>query len=294
LITFWLVNAVLVGIALAFVLPTLLERTKKQERSDSSPAGEANIDVYRDQLRELERDRANGLVGADQFEQDRDELERRLLDDVAATSVTSRSKGATRQGRGAAYAIALGLPIIAIVFYLRIGNPNATSNVVTASQPTAQGTTSEGEMSQERIEANVAALAKRQEQNPNDLQGWTMLGRSYTSLERYGDAANAYAKATALKPDDADLWADYAFVLAMSQGKKLEGEPSRLIDKALQLDPENPKALELAGSAAFEAKDYKRAIDYWEKLLKKVPANSELSQSLAERINDAKTRAGSR
>ena len=67
----------------------------------------------------------------------------------------------------------------------------------------------------------------------------------------------AYAKATALKSDDADLWADYAFSLAMASERKLQGKPVELIKKALQLDPENPKALELAGSAAFEARDYK-------------------------------------
>ena len=120
-----------------------------------------------------------------------------------------------------------------------------------------------------------------------------MLARSYTSLGKYGEASSAYAKATALKADDADLWADYAFSLAMASERKLQGKPVELIKKALQLDPENPKALELAGNAAFEAHDYKRAIEYWQKLLERVPANSEVSESLTERINEAKKRAGS-
>ena len=69
----------------------------------------------------------------------------------------------------------------------------------------------------------------------------------------------------------------------MAKGQQLQGQPAELIDKALKLDPENAKALELAGSAAFEIKDYKRAIDYWQKLLKKVPANSEVAQSLGDK-----------
>ncbi|MBA3257059.1 MAG: tetratricopeptide repeat protein, partial [Pyrinomonadaceae bacterium] len=79
----------------------------------------------------------------------------------------------------------------------------------------------------------------------------------------------------------------------MASEQKLQGKPLELIRKALQLDPENPKALELAGSAAFEAHDYQRAIEYWQKLLERVPANSEVADSLTERINEAKTRAGS-
>ena len=119
-----------------------------------------------------------------------------------------------------------------------------------------------------------------------------MLARSYTSLEKYGEASSAYAKATALKADDADLWADYAFSLAMASDRKLQGKPVELIKKALQLDPENPKALELAGSAAFEAQDYKRAIEYWQKLLERVPANSEVAESLTERINECEEACG--
>jgi cytochrome c-type biogenesis protein CcmH len=138
----------------------------------------------------------------------------------------------------------------------------------------------------------VAELARRLEQNPNDVQGWMMLARSYLSLEKYSEASRAYAKATELKSDDAGLWADYAIALAMAQGQKLQGQPVQLIDKALQLDPDNPKALELAGNAAFEAGDYKRAIDYWEKLMKQAPANSEVAGALSEKINEAKTRAG--
>jgi cytochrome c-type biogenesis protein CcmH len=113
------------------------------------------------------------------------------------------------------------------------------------------------------------------------------------SLEKYGEASSAYAKATTLKSDDADLWADYAFALAMASDRKLEGKPVELIQKALQLDPENAKAMELAGSAAFDARDYKRAIEYWQKLVERVPANSEVANSLNERINMAKARAES-
>ncbi len=291
MIIFWLVCAIFVAIALAFVLPPLLQGSGA--KADASGQKEANIAVYRDQISELEADLATGIVGREQFDQDRDEIERRLLDDVTSSgAVSSRPLKPAKEGRGAVYTVALGLPILAVAFYLRIGNPYAAPTLATASVPVMAPTPNE-DFSQQRIEANVASLAKRLEQNPGDLEGWRMLARSYTSVGKYGEASAAYAKATALKSDDADLWADYAFALAMASEQKLQGKPLELIRKALQLDPENPKALELAGSAAFEAHDYKRAIEYWQKLLERVPANSEVADSLTERINEAKTRAGS-
>ncbi|MCM3901069.1 MAG: c-type cytochrome biogenesis protein CcmI [Pyrinomonadaceae bacterium] len=289
MIIFWLVCAVFVAIALAFVLPPLLQGS--DTKSDASGQKEANIAVYRDQISELEMDLANGIVSPEQFDQDRDELERRLLEDVSSSGSSKRLKPA-KDGRGAVYAVALGLPILAVTLYLRIGNPYAAPTPGTAAAP-AMAPTASGDVSQQQIEANVASLAKRLEQNPGDLEGWKMLGRSYMSLEKYGEASRAYAKATDLKSDDADLLADYAFSLAMASDRKLQGKPVELIKKALQLDPENPKALELAGSAAFEAQDYKRAIEYWQELLERVPANSEVAESLTERINSAKARAGS-
>jgi cytochrome c-type biogenesis protein CcmH len=292
MIIFWLVCAVLVAIALAFVLPPLLEGSVT--KADESGQKEANIAVYRDQISELETDLGAGIVSREQFDQDREEIERRLLEDMASSgSASAKPLKPVKEGRGAVYAVALCLPILAVTFYLRIGNPYATPTQDDASAPApAMAQSAGGEITQQRIEANVASLAKRLEQNPNDVDGWKMLARSYTSLEKYSEASSAYEKATALKTDDADLWADYAFSLAMASGQKLQGKPTELIKKALQLDPENPKAVELAGSAAFEAGDYQRAIQYWQKLLDKVPANSEVSKSLTERIDEAKKRAG--
>jgi cytochrome c-type biogenesis protein CcmH len=178
--------------------------------------------------------------------------------------------------------------------YLIIGNSAALSGVATAPQPapSAAGSQSDGGMPQQAIEANVAKLAKRLEQNPADADGWAMLARSYMTLAKYDEASNAFAKAAALKTNDADLLADYAFALAMVNGRQLQGRPFELVKKALQLDPQNAKALELAGSGEFEAKNYKQAIAYWQKLLQMTPADSELARTLAAEIKEAKSFAG--
>jgi len=308
MIIFWLICASLVAIALAFVLPPLLQ-TSLQTSQQTSPGGdaeesrkEANVDIYRDQISELEADVVNGIVSPEQYQQDRDEIERRLLEDVSGAKLTvkrSEKKAAGASGRAPVYAVALGIPLIAIALYVKIGNPAAVTGASASTRqatqaPVAGSAPGSGQMTQQAIEANVAKLAARMEQNPGDVQGWIMLGRSYVNLEKYPEASNAYAKATALKPDDADLLGDYAFALGMANGQRLEGKPVELINQALKLNPENPKALELAGSAAFEAKNYSQAISYWQKLLQKTEPNSELGQALSQRITQAKSLAGTK
>lgn len=285
MILFWLIAALMIAIALAFILPPLWQSSANAQTKTNEERNEANVSVYRDQLSELDADVRNGIVSREQFEQDREEIERRLLEDVSTTLKANPS--ATGDQRGVAYALALALPLVAIVFYLKVGNPQAMSLSSTVA-PAAAVSGADG-FSQQRIEANVAALAKRLETNPSDSQGWTMLARSYTSMEKYAEASDAFAKATALVPNDADLWADYAFAAAMANGRQLQGKPTELLNKALRIDPENLKALELAGSAAFQAKDYKQAIEYWQRLLGKVPPGSEVGQSVTKRINEAKS-----
>ena len=289
MILFWVICALMIVIALAFVLPPVLQRPDDAEDGSDEERKQANIAVYRDQLSELDADLRNGIVAEDQYAQDRDEIERRLLEDT----VTTRSKKTTTatpvSTLNTAYLLGFGLPLIAVSFYFltyRITHPAPVS--APASENSAEAPP---ERSQAQIEANVAKLAERLKSNPNDVQGWTMLARSYSSMEKYSDAVNAYAKATELNPKDGDLWAEYAFVTGMAGNKSLEGKPTELINRALKVDPENPKALQLAGSAAFQAKDYNKAIDYWQRVLKKVPPNSEVAETINERINEAKSLA---
>lgn len=295
MILFWVICAALILIALAFVLPAALQRSGEANVKSDDERRQTNIAVYRDQLSELEADLRNGIVGEEQYAQDREEIERRLLEDTAV--VSSNKTAAPTSARNTAYALGLGIPFIAIVFYLKVGEPNLIENPAAVGSPpvaTAPAAPMTGERSQEQIEANVAKLAKRLESNPNDAEGWMMLARSYSSMEKFSEAANAYGKATELTPKNADLWAEYAFATAMASGRSLKGKPTELINRALQVDPENAKALQLAGSAAYEAQDYKKAIDYWQRVLKKVPADSEVGQTITERINEAKTLAGSK
>ncbi len=289
MILFWLICAGLVAIALAFVLPTLLQRTSADVDTDKE---RVNVEVYRDQLSELDADLANGIVSPEQYRQDRDEIERRLLEDVGTPTAAAEQKSAPAiAGRGAVYAVSFGIPVLAVALYLIVGTSAALKGVPPQAL-SASGPFSDGQMGLQGIEANVAALAKRLEQNPGDANGWAMLGRSYVSLEKYDDASKAYAKAAELKKDDADILTEYAFALAMTNGRKLEGRPAELIKQALSIAPENPKVLQLAGTAEFEAKNYQQAIVYWQKLLAMSSGNPDLEQSISKRIEQAKSLAG--
>ena len=288
MLIFFAICAVFVALALWFVLPPLLERSTGK---NSDEPGAANLAVYQDQFQELEADLRNGAIGREQYDQDRDELERRLLEDVPATTGSntrgSSARGFLVQGK-AALVLGAAIPAVANLLYFQVGKPRTLSSTPVRETGKAQ-TSSAGEMTNEQIEANVASLAKRLEEDPKDAQGWIMLARSYSVLGRFSEASSAFAKATVLVDNNAELWADYAEALAMSNGQQMAGKPVELVNKALELDPKNQKALALAGAAAFEAKDFQRAIDYWEKLLPLLPSKSEFAKAVSEKI--AKARA---
>ncbi len=135
-------------------------------------------------------------------------------------------------------------------------------------------------------------LAARMQSNPDDPVGWMMLGRAYKALERYSDAVEALQHAEKLAPRNPEILVEYAEALALNRAGNLEGEPARLLDRALAISPDDQKALTLAGTAAFGRKDYAAAIRYWERLKAGVPADSELGRALSSGIAEAKVRAG--
>lgn len=276
---FWIVAASLVALALAFVLRPLLAR--RPESGAGAGRDETNLAVYRDQLKELAVDLAAGTLAREQYDEARLEIERRMLADLAAPNAAARMPAPSRR---AAIAVGVGVPVVATLLYLALGNPGALA---------PEALRDDRGFTLQQIETMVDRLAARLQENPDNLQGWIMLGRSYAVLNRYPEAVAAYANAVRRSPPDAQLLADYADALAMSQGRRLQGEPERLIAQALKIDPANVKALALAGTAAFERKDFRRAIAYWERILKLLPSDSEMAAAVRDSIADARALAGS-
>jgi cytochrome c-type biogenesis protein CcmH len=295
MMSFWIFAGLLTVMALCYVLPPLLQRV--EQRDDERKR--ANVSIYRDQFSELERDLRDGVLDKEQYEQGRLELQRRLLEDVApAQGVGVGADSSARSGRTTAIILGGAIPLLAVLLYSQLGTPQALTPGQQAL-PSRQAATEDeaagapagqpGAPTQQEIEQRVAKLAARLKENPNDAQGWTMLARSYQNFKRYREASEAYAHAAELTGNDAELWADYAESLALANGSELQGQPLELINKALQLDPTNQKALWLAGNAAFQAQDFQQAISYWEKLEKQLPQGSEAAQSVSASIEEART-----
>lgn len=281
---FWIIAACFVAAALLFILPPLLARGG---RAPKLARKDITVSIYRDEIAELEADLANGIITRDQYDQARQELERRLLEDVAAGPQESRP-AASRGTRWAAAAVGIAVPLVAVGLYLELGNPQAITN---PGQPAAPGAHPAGQITPQQIQTMIDELAARLAQNPNDAEGWAMLARSYAVSGRFNEAVGAYSKLNELIPNNPQVLADYADVLAMAQGRRLAGDPVKLISQALKADPNHHKSLALAGSAAFEAKDYKQAVVYWERLLKLLPPESESYQSVAGGVAEAKALA---
>ena len=289
---FWVFAALLVIVALLFLLPSLLGRgaaAKQANKKGSTAAAgnsanqELNIAVYRDQQNELDADRRAGTLSDEQYELARLELERRLLEDVAPDQAITPP--AQPPHRASAMVVGLAVPLMAVGLYFAVGNPRALAPPV-PPQDVSHGVTAE------QVEAMVARLAERMKQKPDDPQGWAMLGKSYAVLRRFDDAAAAYGKAVDRMADNPNLLADYADALAMANGQNLQGQPEALIMRALKIDPDHAKSLALAGTVAFDKKDFGMAINYWEKLVKQVPPDSEMARNVQASIDEARSLAG--
>lgn len=235
-----------------------------------------NVAVLRQQLGELDRDRAAGLLSAAEHADARALLMRRLVDDAGVETEAEPARAAAASSRWPALnrpralvllAAAL-LPPAALALYALFGSPQSIARAVDAP-------------------ATADELQVHLRRHRDDARAWVMLARAHVEDERWAEAASAFARATAASDKvarDPQVWCDWADAAGMAQGS-LVGEPQRLIERALQLDALRPCALELAGSAAIEQRDFRAARDHWQLLLKRLPAGSsqhaQLSQALA-------------
>jgi cytochrome c-type biogenesis protein CcmH len=279
---FWALFFIFIAVALAFVLPPLLRRDVKPGQAGSRVGRkEANVAIYYDQLAELKADLDSGELDAAQYEDARREIEKRLSEDVPSEPVPAT---AAKADRWPGMVLAGVIPVIAVALYMVLGNPDALFES-RAKAPAAQG--------QHDAAPMIAALEAKLAEKPDDAAGWYMLARSYAATGKFEEAAQAFGKASDLFPEDARLLADYADALAMAQGQNLQGKPLELINKALKLNPNEEKAVNLAASAAYQRKDFTQAASYWRQLLKLIPPDADIAKDVAAAIEEAETLAAS-
>lgn len=274
---FWGLAAACALVALAFVLPALL-----RARKTIGAAGrrDINIAVYRDQLKELEADRANGLIPEAQYQAALQELELRLADDALAPDAAPAPVSAGARGLG--YALAVALPAAAFGLYFWLGNPAALQAPATAMAAGDGG---------HDIMAMIGKIEERTRSNPDDVRAWEILGRTYAALERWADSQKAYEQALRLRPDTPALMTGYAEVLALAGNGLLKGRPMELVLKALEIDPDDTKGLELAGLNAFQEGNFAQAGYYFKRLHALLPPDSEFARDVLAARQEAERRA---
>ena len=283
--TVFLIIAVLMtASALAFIIPTLLG---KQKTSDSrTQRDQVNLAVLRDQLRELDRDLASGTIDTNAYDSARRELEQRVAEDVKPDLPIIKPASS---GSAQTIAVCVAVMIGATGLYAYLGKPAGLDpvQVVATNGPSPESAPKDANVAIEQL----AQLLKTQ---PGNTEGWTMLARSLNAVGRYADASRAYRNLIMLAPNDAQLLTEYAGSVAMAQGESLQGEPEKILARALAAEPTNTKALSLSGSAAFERGDYDAAISSWRKVLALAPAESEIVQVANGNIKEALAAAAAR
>ncbi|HNO75520.1 c-type cytochrome biogenesis protein CcmI [Nitrosomonas mobilis] len=288
---FWVVAGIFIVIALLFVIPALLRNYAPGK--ENAERETANVNIYRDQMAELAEDLRNDILSREQYEASKEELQKRMLQDLSTEHPFVKTFAVKRHGITAAVITLLAVPLLAVYLYTVIGDARgllSQSQLASATQFHSNDTEEipDGHAQMKSVMENLIA---RLQDNPEDVEGWLMLARSYAIMGRFDEASSAYSKLVEMQPESPQFLSDYADVLAMTNEGSLIGKPAQLIDKALKINPDYPKALALAGTVEFEKKQYGAAAAFWERLLVLIPVESELAKSISESIVQAKSMA---
>lgn len=275
---FWVATAVSIVIALALVLPALLRARGAESRAARR---DINVAVYRDQLHEMEKDRDSGLLSVEQFDIARRELEARLAEDALAQE--SAAEAPPSRNRAVGYAVGVLIPVAAFGLYFTFGNATTLMQIAQAGEGQAMAQQAGGHDIMQMIQ-QVEAKAQAE---PNNVEAWGLLAKTYAAVEHWPEALHAYEKAYALRKDIPAIMTGYAEALAIANNRIMTGRPLELVEAALAQDPNDLKGLELAGIAAFQDRGYAKAAFYFKQLLAQLPPESPYAQDVAAAKEEA-------
>jgi cytochrome c-type biogenesis protein CcmH len=301
---FILVAVLLVATGAAFVLWPLLRGGGGG--SSSAPSDGSVVARFRRQRKELDAEHAAGRLAEAAWAEACAALERRLVDAIAGTAPAAE-EAAGGAAAGAAPRRAIGTAAVALTVLLAVpaglyawrGAPELITpeGLAAASESAGGGSAGESaggakQITPAQVQKMIAGLEDSLKKNPNDGGAWMMLARAHAYLKQFPEAVRAYTEAVARNPRDPRLLADLADALAMVNGQKLDGEPMKLIERALQIDPKDVKALALAGTFAFEHQQYAKSVDYWERAVAAAGNDAEFGDNLRSSLAEARRLAG--
>jgi cytochrome c-type biogenesis protein CcmH len=251
----------------------------------------SQVAALRGQLKQLQAQHDKGALSNKDYERERARIERALLDQVLVEPAdAATAEQAPRAPRSVVALMSVGVVVIAMAGYSWTGSPSLATGPVPVAQ--AERSPHDGGAGEQEFAAAVDALAEKLKQQPDNAQGWVMLARSAMQIGRAEQAVTAFQKALALVGEDAQLLADYADALAVKNNRSLEGEPNKLIERALKADPNNLKALALAGTVSFNRQDFAGAVRHWEKLASVAPPDTPWREQMQSSLAEARSRAG--
>ncbi|AFL74944.1 c-type cytochrome biogenesis protein CcmI [Thiocystis violascens] len=289
---FWILAAGLIGLALSFILLPLA----RPETANDAPEQDAlNLDVFNQRLRELDADLGAGFLDQDQYAAARRDLERDLLRDVDGDgTASSAGKPTSALGRwGLATILTLAVPSAAVLMYLQLGDLEIAPRLEAAASGQPLPADGAGGQDAPSMEVLVERLEARMKENPANLEGWLMLGRTYFAMDQRDQGLDAISKAYELAPNQTEVMLAYAEALAAaSDTKSLEGKPAELIGAALQQEPANANARWLDGMISYQRGQYQTAAVAWQKILDELEPGSEEANNLRQMVDEANSRAG--
>ena len=266
-LSYWLVVSALLVCAFLFIIPPLWKKREIKE-TDSE---HRNVRITKDRVKDLKQQLQSGALTQQQFDEQYEELELNLGDDLGNEL---QNEHIASQGRWVIPVVVVCIPLVSVLSYFVLGEPEALKKAEwKQSQKSATPT-------QQDINAMVSGLAQRLKNEPDNAEGWMMLGRSYKYLQKFKLAVNAYEHAYALLGDQTEVMLHYADALAMANNGKLTGKTAELIFKALKQSPDNVMALWLGGMAKASTGEFAQAIQYWSKLETILPPGSDSLKEL--------------
>lgn len=274
-----------VGVLAIIILPLLRNRP---EAGFDTQRADYDVALYKDQLKEVDRDLERGLLTGEQAEAVRTEIKRKLLNSTdGGKPEKAVSAGTSRRNILTAVVMSLFVALGAAGLYSYLGQPGREDLAYADRDIEAERNAMEDGQAEQEMQALLDQLARRLEKNPGDIKGWLLLGRSLIARRRYDESAAAYKHAVDLSPNDPEIAVDYAEAFIFSNKGQVDKETSGVLQKARKMSPADPKILYYIGLYKVQSGDTAGALQDWVDIVALSPDDAPWMPTIHRQIKSA-------